>query len=69
MKHLNRSNPMSADEWSALPVTFDAAIMSRVCGCCLRYVQDHATELGGRKVAGRWLFSKPVVAELLGLTL
>ena len=68
MKHPTVINPMSADEWSTLPVTFNASVMSRVCGCCLRYVQDHAEELGGRKVAGRWLFSKPLVADILGLT-
>lgn len=67
MKHPTTTNPMSADEWAATPITFDAVVMSRVCGCCLRYVQDHAKELGGRKVGGRWLFSKPLVAELLGL--
>ena len=68
MKHPTTTNPMSADEWAAVPVVFDAAVMSRVCGYCLRFVQNHAEELGGRKVGGRWLFSKPVVAQLFGLT-
>lgn len=54
-------------EWEALPVTFDAPTMARVILSNLRYVQNHAKELGGRKVAGRWVFTKTRTAELLGM--
>lgn len=69
LKHPNKTNQMSAEEWLDTPVIFGVDVMSHVCGYGLRFVQNHAEELGGRKVGGRWLFSKPVVAQLLGLTL
>lgn len=58
---------ISDAEWEALPVTFGAVTMARLLRSNPRYVQDHAHELGGRKLGGRWLFSKPRAAELLGL--
>lgn len=60
---------MSAEEWEGLPITFDARTMARVLGCCVRYCQDHASELGGRLIGGRWIFSKPRTAALLGIEL
>ena len=60
---------MSVQEWRELPLTFGAREMARACGCCVRYCQDHATELGGRLIGGRWIFSKSRAAELLGIEL
>ena len=54
-------------EWEAMPVTFGAETMARLIHSNTRYVQDHAAELGGHKLGGRWIFSKPRAAELLGL--
>lgn len=58
---------MSEEEWKATPTTFHAPTMARIACADLRYIQNHAAEFGGRKVAGKWLFSKAKVAELLGL--
>lgn len=54
-------------EWEALPVTFGASTMARILHTNVRWVQNHPEKLGGRKVAGRWLFSKARVAEFLDL--
>ena len=54
-------------EWDALPLMFEADVASRVYGTSWRWTIDHATELGGRKVANRWLYSKREVAAILGI--
>jgi len=59
--------PVSEEEWAGLPLTFHTDVMARLLGCNERYVQNHATELGGRLIARRWVFSKPNAAKLLGL--
>ena len=59
--------PLSEYEWSCLPVTFGVEDMARACCASKRWANDHAAELGGRKVAGRWTFSKSKVAKLLGI--
>ena len=64
---INRTEGLSSDEWRELPVTFGITEMARLVRCNWRYVSDHAAELGGHKVAGRWLFSKNAAADLLGL--
>ena len=61
------AHPLTEQEWSAVPFTFDVATMARVLCANPRYVQNHAAELGGIKTAGKWLFSKPRTAQLLGL--
>lgn len=61
------TNGITSEEWDALPVTFGSATMSRLLGTNVRYVQNHAAELGGNRIAGRWLFSKPRAAQLVGL--
>lgn len=58
---------MSEQEWNEVPVTFGTEQAARVFGCTLRYVQTHAKDLGGVKVAGHWVFSKPKTAAMLGL--
>lgn len=58
---------MTGDEWRELPVTFGINDMARLARCNWRYASDHAAELGGRKIAGRWLFSKSEAAALLGI--
>ena len=66
-KYIDRTEGITEAEWEALPVTFGVTTMARLMRCNVRYVQDHAAELGGRKVVGRWLFSKTNVADLLGI--
>lgn len=62
-----KTDGLSAAEWEALPVTFDARTVARVLLSNVRYVQNHAAEFGGCKVGGRWVFSKARISELLGL--
>lgn len=64
---INRTKGLTNDEWRELPVTFGITEMARLVRCNWRYMSDHAAEFGGRKVAGRWLFSKSEAAKLLGL--
>ena len=59
--------PMTEDEWRELPVTLDRFTVARLMDCTPRYVCDHAEEFGGRKIAGRWLFSKARIAKMLGM--
>ena len=66
-KFIDRTEGVTEDEWRALPVTFGVTVMARLARTNTRYLQDHAPDFGGRKVAGRWLFSKAGAAELLGL--
>ena len=58
---------MTEQEWKSLPVTFGTEQSARLFGLSLNYVQHHAQELGGVKVAGHWVFSKPKAAAMLGL--
>lgn len=58
---------MTENEWASIPVTFGTEQAARVFGCTLRYTQSHAKDLGGVKVAGHWVFSKPKVAAMLGI--
>lgn len=58
---------LSVAEWEALPVTLDAPTVARAIRSNTRFIQNHAEELGGIKLAGRWIFSKARIAELLGL--
>lgn len=66
-KFIDKTEGMTEEEWRALPVTFGADPMSRLARTNWRWTVDHAAELGGRKIAGRWLFSKSEVAKLLGI--
>lgn len=63
----HRAEGITESEWEALTVTFGVDDMARLIRANKRFVQNHAEELGGYKVAGRWTFSKPKTAELLGL--
>lgn len=67
--HMQRKHraPLSEYEWSCLPVSFEVDDMARACCASRRWVSDHAAELGGRKIAGRWRFSKSEVAKMLGI--
>lgn len=58
---------MTESEWTDVPVTFGSEIAAKVFGCTVRYVQAHAADLGGVKVAGHWVFSKPKTADMLGI--
>lgn len=62
-----RGSRLSVEEWERLPLTFGVHEMARIIGCGTRYANDHAEELGGRKVGGKWLFTKKGAAGLLGL--
>lgn len=66
-RYIDRTEGVTEDEWRDLPVTFGVTVMARLTRTNTRYLQDHAAEFGGRKVAHRWLFSKASAAELLGL--
>ena len=66
-KRAQRTEPMSEQEWQALPITFGAADAARVLGCCTRYAQAHAEDFGGHLIGGRWIFSKPTIGALVGL--
>lgn len=62
-----KQHTMTVEEWEEVPVTFGTEQAASVFGCTLRYVQNHAEELGGVKVAGHWVFSKPKTAAMLGI--
>lgn len=66
-KYIDRTEGLTDEEWRALPVTFGATHMARLARTDERYMQTHAAEFGGRKIAGRWLFSKSEAAKLLGI--
>lgn len=66
-KRACRVQPMSIEEWESLPLTFGCDVVSRASGLCTRYVQNHPQEFGGRKLGGKWVFSKPQVAKALGI--
>lgn len=50
-----------------MPFTFGVPEMAHILGAGQRYVSNHACELGAVKLGGKWLFSKPKVAGLIGL--
>lgn len=58
---------MTEQEWRDLPMTFGTEQAARAFGCTKRYAQMHAKDLGGVKVCGHWVFSKPNVAAMLGI--
>ena len=58
---------MSREEWEALGPTLDVQEMADAMRSSTRYIQRHAKELGGRKLAGRWQFGKRKVADLIGI--
>ena len=58
---------LSREEWDALGQTLETKQMAEAIHASTRYVHRHAAELGGRMVAGKWLFSKKQVADLLGI--
>ena len=55
------------EDWESTPFQIGAPTMAKIVGSNLRWVQNHAKELGGVKLAGRWVFFKPRVAQMLGL--
>ena len=63
----SEQHTMTVEEWNELPVTFGTEAAAKVFGCTLRHAQKHAEDLGGVKVAGHWVFSKPKTAALLGI--
>lgn len=67
MKMCKRVPFITTSEWEKIPFTFDAGTMASILGCGKRFVQDHAKALGGKKFGGRWIFTKPKTAELLGI--
>ena len=62
-----KNRGITQEEWDGLNITFGCDSMARVVGTNVRYVQNHAKELGGTKVGGHWVFSKPRVASDFGL--
>ena len=67
IKRRKQEQPYSPEEWAQLPVTLDCIQVARALGCCARWVSDHGAEIGGRKVAGRWVFGKGKIAALVGI--
>lgn len=59
---------LTQEYWDGLPFQFGVDEMTKVIGAKnIRYTQNHAKELSGVKLAGRWVFFKPNVAKLIGL--
>lgn len=56
--------PMTEEELQNLPVTIGVREVARLSLCSVRYIQDHYKEFGGRKFAGKILFSTKQVREL-----
>ena len=67
IKRRKQEQPYSPEEWAQLPVVLDCIQTARALGCCARWVSDHAPEVGGVKVAGRWRFGKGAIAKLVGI--
>jgi hypothetical protein len=66
-KQRKRQQALTEYEWNNLPITLSIDDMARACCTSRRWVSDHAAELGGRKIAGRWMFPKSETAKLLGI--
>ena len=54
-------------QWKQMPVLLGVEDVAEIMGVRPRWVNDHAAELGGRKFASRWTFSKSEIAKLLGI--
>lgn len=54
-------------DWKKLPILLTVEDVADILGVRSRWVSTHATELGGRKVAARWVFPKAALSELLGI--
>ena len=55
------------EQWDAVPMLFGSKVMAEIVDCGMQYVQRHGDELGGQKVAGKWLFTKAATAKMLGI--
>lgn len=66
-RHREHREHLTEEEWRDLPITVDRFDMARALVCSPRWVADHAEELGGRKICGRWVFSKRELAKILGI--
>lgn len=62
-----RDSTISLEEWRELPITVGVSDTARVLRISKHWVSDHAAELGGVKLGGRWLFSKSRLGELAGI--
>jgi len=58
---------LTREEWDDFPIAFDVNDAARAYAASVRWVNDHAPELGAKKIAGRWVFSKSKVAAILGI--
>lgn len=67
MPKRGKNQNVTETEWQSMPITFGTSVLARLLGSDARYVSNHAEELGGRKLAGKWVFSKTKTAELIGL--
>ena len=66
-KRRKQDKPYSPEEWRELPIVLDCIQTARALNCCARWVSDHAPEVGGIKIAGRWKFSKATIGKLVGI--
>lgn len=62
-----RQEPMTREEWAELPIGLRVPEVARAGRVNERWVQNHAEELGGTIVGGKWMFSKSKIAEKFGL--
>ena len=61
------THSLTQEQWDTVPLLFGSKVMSEIIDCGMQYVQKHGKELGGHKVAGKWMFTKNDTARLLGL--
>lgn len=66
-KRRKQEKPYSPAEWRELPIVLDCIQTARALNCCARWVSDNAESLGGRKVAGHWIFGKDAIAKFIGI--
>ena len=58
---------MSAEEWASLPYFFGSEDGVKVFGTSRRYLLEHAAELGGVLIGGKWQWCKGRVSQMFGL--
>lgn len=52
-------------DWVSMPYVFGTKDMARLIGAGRSWTKAHASELGGRKLKGRWVFTKANVARAM----
>ena len=58
---------MTRQEWDSLPMTIGGKQVARVLCSNERYINRHYTDFGGKRIAGKYLYSKQYIADILGI--